>query len=353
MNMQLLTHIFLLLFATGVTSLYATEQDKCTYTVKDILNKEVCIPATVDRIIITCYGGASQEIALFMGADTIVAQPSSARFNHFLKIYPQLKDIKSAGTFNDVNLETIIKLQPDIVFAGITSKVTNDRIKDLNIPLFTLGIGRHTIQTLLQEFEHVGTILGQEKKAALLISFWNSKLKLIQNRVANTETSKLQRVFYSNSANLLSSENKQWWGDEFINAAGGINVASQIPVKGSISPETLTLWNPDTIILSTNKKYKTSLKEFQTNRIYQNLQAVKNRAIYKAPTGAFWWDRPSPESILGIIWLSKILYPQRMQDIDLKQETKEFYKIFYDYELSDSEYLSFIDETLTTQKDKK
>lgn len=338
---NILYKLLVLFFATGVMLLAADKEEKCAYTVKDILNEDVCIPPKIDRIIITCYGGASQEIALFMGADKIVAQPSSDRFNHFLKLYPQLKDIKSAGTFNDVNLETIIKLQPDIVFAGITSITTNNRIKDLDIPLFTLGIGRHNIETLLKEFLHVGEILHQEKKAALLISFWTSKLDLIRSRVSKVDSTKLKTVFYSNGSNMLSSENKQWWGDEFISAAGGINVASMMPVKGTISPETLALWNPDVIISATNRRYKASLKEFQTNRVYKDFKAVKNGDIYSAPTGAFWWDRPSPESILGILWLSKILYPEVMKDIDLKRETKKFYKLFYNYKLSDSEYLSF------------
>lgn len=350
--LHLLTKIFLLIFVAGVTLLATDIEKKCAHKVKDILQEDVCIPLKMDRIIITCYGGASQEIALFMGADKIVAQPSSHRFSHFLKIYPQLTNIKSAGTFNDVNLETIIKLKPDIVFAGITSKQTNDRIKKLNIPLYTLGIGKHNIQSLLKEFQHVGAVLNQEKKANKLLSFWTSRLSLISSRVATLETSKLKTVFYSNGSNMLSSENKHWWGDEFINAAGGINVASKMPVKGSISPETLTLWNPDIIISSTNRSYKTSLKEFQTNRIYKDFKAVKNQNIYKTPTGAFWWDRPSPESILGILWLSKILYPELMQDIDLKEQTKEFYKLFYDYKLSDKEYFSFLEDTLTTKKDK-
>lgn len=353
MMKNILYKLLILFFVTEVILLAADKKEKCTHTVKDIFKEDVCIPSKIDRIIITCYGGASQEIALFMGADKIVSQPSSYRFNHFLKIYPQLKDIKSAGTFNDVNLEIIIKLKPDIVFAGITSITTNNRIKGLDIPLYTLGIGRHNIETLLEEFLHVGAILHQEQKATSLISFWNSKLNFIRSRVSKIDSSKLKTVFYSNGSNILLSENKQWWGDEFIHAAGGINVASQLPVKGSISPETLAVWNPDTIILSTNKKYKISQQKFQTNKLYRDLKAVKNRALYKAPTGAFWWDRPSPESILGILWLSKILYPQIMQDIDLKQETKEFYQLFHDYKLSDNEYLNFFDETLTTKKDKE
>lgn len=297
--------------------------------------------SVIDRIIITCYGGASQEIALFMGADKIVALPSSERFNHFLNLYPQLRDISSVGTFSDVNLETLLLLKPDIVFAGVTSTKTNERIEALGVPLFTLGIGRHSIETLLKEFEDVGTILNRKEKAALLIAYWREHLALIKERVSSIDSVDLRRVFYSKGSNRVSTENRKWWGDEFIRASGGINVASQMPIKGDVSPETLTLWNPDVIITSTNKSQKTSPQEMLKNPLFKNLKATKNREIYTSPTGAFWWDRPSPESILGILWLSKILYPKLMSDIDLQAKTQEFYRLFYEYQLSKSEYDSF------------
>ncbi len=71
------------------------------------------------------------------------------------------------------------------------------------------------------------------------------------------------------------------------------------------------------------------------------MTAIKNKAVYACPIGAFWWDRPSPESPLGFIWLAQTLYPEQMKEIDLKQETLDFYEIFYNYKLSDEEYASF------------
>jgi iron complex transport system substrate-binding protein len=68
---------------------------------------------------------------------------------------------------------------------------------------------------------------------------------------------------------------------------------------------------------------------------------VKENAVYCCPVGAFWWDRPSPEAILGIMWLAKTLYPKAMSDIDIKKETKWFFERFYKYSLTDKEYESF------------
>lgn len=333
------------------TSVLALETSlKCDQYVKDFTSKEVCVPKKIDKIIITCYGGGSQEIALFMGSDKIVAQPDVQKFQQFLKIYPTLKNVPSAGTFNDVNLENVLKLNPDIVFAGVTSIPTNEKMGQMNIPVFTLGIGKHSIASLLEEFLQVGKILHKEQKAKALISYWHTKLDMIHLRVSQIKPSERQKVFYTNGSSALSSENKKWWGDEFIRASGGVNVASDLAIKGDVSAEILSVWNPDIIITSTNNKSNSSSSALMKNGAFKNLKAIKNNAVYEAPVGAFWWDRPSPESILGILWLSKVLYPKEMKDIDLKRETKEFYKKFYGYTLTDKEYEGFFSNH---SKDKK
>jgi iron complex transport system substrate-binding protein len=332
----------LLIFSVATMSAVAAEKVvECEQKIEDYSGEEICIPKTIDKMAITCYGGASQEIALFMGADAIIAQPSVDRFQQFLNVYPNLKTVKSVGTFNDINLEYLLKLNPDIVFVGITSTPTNQRIQDMNIPTYALGIGRHNIQTLLEEFSHVGKILKKEQKAQELIEYWHTKMDMIKSKTSTLKPPERKRVFYTSGYGGLSSENKHGWGDEFIQASGGINVITELQMKGTLSSEMLSVWNPDIIIASTNKSPNNSADKLIQNPSYKNIKAVRNGDVYKAPIGTFWWDRPSPESILGFIWLSKILYPDLMRDVDLKSETKEFYERFYDYTLSDQEYQGF------------
>lgn len=336
----------LLIFFVASTNVIAAEKAiKCEQVIKDFSGKNICIPRKMNKIVITCYGGASQEIAFFMGTNAIIAQPNVDKFKQFTNVYPHLRNIKSVGTFNDVNLEYLLKLNPDIVFAGVTSTTTNKRIQEMNIPVYTLGIGKHNIHTLLDEFLSVGKILKKEQKAKELVEYWRIKINLINTRVSKIKPSKRKRVFYTSGSSGLSSENKKGWGNEFITASGGINVASEIITQGSVSSEVLSIWNPHVIITSTNTSSKISANELINNLSFKNIDAVKNKAVYQAPVGTFWWDRPSPESILGILWLSKILYPEETKDINLKYETKAFYKKFYNYSLSDREYLNFFIQT--------
>jgi len=315
----------------------------CETKVADFTGKEICIPKQMDRIIITCYGGGSQEIALFMGADKILAHPDTKQFTLFTRVYPDLKNVISVGTFNDVNLETLLKLQPTIVFAGITSVPMNERIRSAGIPVYTLGIGKHSIPTLLQEFAHVGKMLHKEQKADALIGYWKHTLSMIDQRLSKIDRAKRKKVFYTSAAAKMGSESPKNWGDDFIESAGGINVAAAIPFQGGVNAEVLNVWNPDVIITTTNGKNNLNAQGIRNDPALAQIIAVREKRVFQSPVGIFWWDRPSPESILGILWLSKVLYPKELSDIDLKKETMNFYRKFYGYHLSEQEYNGFFE----------
>ncbi|MFT7860090.1 MAG: ABC transporter substrate-binding protein [Sulfurimonas sp.] len=318
------------------SALFATSHNSLA---KDFIGKEFSSKNTHKRIIITCYGGAVQQMALFLDPKTIIAHPGTQRFPFFGKLYPALTEVPSIGTFNDINFETLLKLKPDVVFAGVISSPTNQRIEQFGIPVFTLGIGKHNITTLLQEFKEVGIFIDQQTKANKLIDYWQEQLAFIQTHIPPKKAR--LKVLYVNGSNKFSSEGKHWWGDDFITQAGGINIVQNIQGRANLTPEKLIAFNPDVIILSKNRSSSLPPQELKQNSVYKNLKAVKNDQLYISPVGGFWWDRPSPEAILGIMWLSKILYPKEMKELDLKQQTKYFFKTFYNYNLSDQEYKSF------------
>ncbi|MDY0309732.1 MAG: ABC transporter substrate-binding protein [Castellaniella sp.] len=325
-----------LMLALSVGAVQATE---CRRVVKDAAGLSVCVPERIERIAITCYGGAIQEIAVFKGGDRVIAQPGVESFPQFARMFPELGALPDVGSFSNVNLESLLTEQPDMVFASVFSAQTNDRIKALGIPVFTLGTGRQDIQTILDEFGQVGTLLGKEDLARDLVSYWHERLTLIRSRTAGFETPK--RVLYLGGSG--GTENRRGWGDAFITAAGGINVARDTETQGVVAAEQVRLWNPDVIIASMNDKSRVSAAAIRTQAAYRQVQAVVAGQVHAAPIGGFWWDRPSPEAILGILWLSKILYPEVLEDVDLAAETRLFFSRFYGYALPDAEYQRFFE----------
>jgi iron complex transport system substrate-binding protein len=309
--------------------------------VVDVTGARVRLPPAINRIIITCYGGASHEIALLGGANKIIAQPTMARFTQLYRIYKNLADVPDAGSFNNANIEYILTLKPDLVFAGIVSTQANQRIKALGIPVVVLGIGRHDIRSLFSEFKMMGRILDSESLADELIAYWRDKLSQIDRLMASAPGLKKKKVFYGSSGFPFRTEGGLWWGHQFIESSGGINAARGLKNRGTVSNEQLLVWNPDVIVVSTNKDRPNRVEDILKNPKLQGINAVKKRAVYSCPLGTFWWDRPSPEAILGFLWLAKTLYPETMAEINIKEETQRFYAKFYRYQLADTEYEAF------------
>jgi len=320
--------------------------DRQKRTVVDVSGKTVEIPRIVNRIVVTCQGGAAHEIAVLGAAHRIVAQPSMKSFPQLLKMYPCLNAVSDAGSFDVIDLERIMVLKPDIVVASVYSMQGNKKIEEMGIPVVTVNTGRADVDHLLKEFNMMGMILGKEKTANELMRYWNDRLAMIRKRTASIPEARKKRVFYTSSgASITTSMDRVLgWGHHFITASGGMNVSVSGNIKiekGTINREQLLLWNPDVIIVSSGKNRQNSIDDARYNSRFSGTKAMDDNAVYPCPIGAFWWDRPSPEAILGIMWLAKTLYPEAMADIDIKKETKWFFGRFYNYSLTDKEYESF------------
>lgn len=309
-------------------------------SVVDATKRTVAVPQPVDKILITCYGGVTNQIVVLGGEDKIVGQPAMDRFPQLLKMRPKLKAIPSAGQFDNINIEKIISLNPDMVFAGIISKKGNKKIEEIGLPLVTMYIGKARIGVMKDEFMHTGLILGHEDKAKALVAYWDEKLALIRERINTIPQDKRLRVYYT-SNDILQTEGDAWWTQDLLSLAGAINVAADIGQARETTLENLVQWNPD-VIVAQRLKGKDRVKDILSNPQVKDIKAVKDKRVYEFPIGAFWWNRPSPEAPLGFLWLTKTLYPQLMADIDMLQETQYFFKTFFGYDLSEAEYEAFI-----------
>nr|WP_314091928.1 hypothetical protein [uncultured Campylobacter sp.] len=65
---------------------------------------------------------------------------------------------------------------------------------------------------------------------------------------------------------------------------------------------------------------------------------MKNKKAYYIPRESFsWFDRPpSFMRFLGLKWLVNLIYSEAFK-FDMVRETREFYKLFLDLELTDEQ----------------
>lgn len=329
---------------TATATITETITQPVTRVITDMGGVAVTVPYDINRIIITCMGGATHEVAAIGGAAKIVAQPSMQKFPVLLKIYPGFKNLPTVGTFNNINIEEILALEPDVVINSKISSEGNQKIMNAGVPVIRVNTGRSDITGILDEFAMTGELLNNTSRSNELITFWSEQLEVIDARLADIPVENRKRVYYVLGA-ITHTNGSESWGQALITAAGGINVAEEIGAERDIVLEQLLVWNPDVMILSSNEGTFVSVEDITGAAQLQEIKAVIDRELYLCPVGTFWWDRPAPEAILGITWLAKTLYPEQFADIDLKALSKDFYNRFYNYELSDDEFTGFLNPT--------
>ncbi len=196
--------------------------------------------------------------------------------------------------------------------------------------------------TLKQGIKLIGTALGESglEKAEKFIEYYDENVYKVTSTVATIPQAGRPKVYYAASS-ILNTEGQNTFPQTWIEAGGGVNVAAENGVAGGfkdISMEDLVKWNPDYIVCR-DVPFKQAILD---DAKWTDIAAVKNNQVHIMPKGVYGWGVRSGEEALQVLWIAKLLHPDKFADIDMIQETKNFYEIFHDYKLSDEEAASML-----------
>ncbi len=244
----------------------------------------------------------------------------------------------------NANYETIVAKSPDVIFSGHSGdNGTIDRLQQKfgSIPVVDVE-GDNNLTDIVPAIKFMGTVLGEQSQSNDLINYYNNVLNQVNSTVAAIPDSQKKKVYYARSADGLTTFAPDSPQTQLINICGGKNVVQSPVASGGmgVSMELVLQWNPDVIITSSPQFYSS----VYSNPLWQNINAVKNKQVYLTPQDPFNWfeNPPGVNTIIGIPWTAKVLYPDKFKDMDLKNLTKEFYSKFYHYNLTDSDVSNII-----------
>jgi len=102
-----------------------------------------------------------------------------------------------------------------------------------------------------------------------------------------------------------------------------------------VNMEQILMWNPSIIITNDDEFFRM----VYSNSSWQYIDAVKNHKVYMTPTDPVgWFDRPPGiNTIIGIPWTAKVLYPDKFNALNMTSLTKEFYLNCYHTNLTDND----------------
>ena len=98
-------------------------------------------------------------------------------------------------------------------------------------------------------------------------------------------------------------------------------------------------WNPDTILITNFNKAKP--EDLYNNTIgsydWSEIDAVKNQNCYKMPLGMYRSYTPGVDTPITLYWLAQTVYPDLFSDIDVTEETINYYKEVFGVELTEEQ----------------
>jgi iron complex transport system substrate-binding protein len=182
----------------------------------------------------------------------------------------------------------------------------------------------------------LGHILGVDDHAADLASFAEHAIDALRGRLLIQPASKRARIYYGRGPNGLETGLPGSPAGAAIDEAGAINVAAPLGrgERVTVTRQQLQEWNPDIIIAQERSFYDA----LHRDPAWRNLAAVRNKKVYLAPSQPFGWidEPPGINRLIGLYWLSIVLYPSETQE-DVRSQVQDFYDKFYGVKLSDAQ----------------
>lgn len=207
----------------------------------------------------------------------------------------------------DGNIESILKLEPDLVF--VSSFSTQDTVRYLlRSDIAVVRLSRfNSFADLFSNIRLMGEVTDTKLKAASMIKELEFQIDEIKDKVAGK---KRVRVLYYDPNGYSIGGNSMM--NEAISIAGGKNIAAGVIADGEnmISEELAISLLPDIIIMA---KSHGSLENINTdlllkNKKWENVPAIKNKKVYEISNSLL--RSISQYKIEGSLRIAKILHPE-------------------------------------------
>jgi iron complex transport system substrate-binding protein len=287
-------------------------------TIADGAGRNITLTVPVKRIISINNGLTEMLCALGVG-DNIVGRDDSST------LPPYILNVTSVGSDSYApNVEIILQLKPDIVFADSMltyNDVAMKQLTDAGIPVFIADPTdpeptQHSNATIVDFscnlMNQLASIVGNQEKADEYVTYVQYYNKLVQDRLANLTQSQKPTVML------------EWYApyNTFVtpglDQAGGINIAENQTIYAPVlSPEFVVEQNPSIIIYMISSPthdvndFKVARDQILNRVELSNVDAITEGQVYVCD----WASRGGVRCIVGYLYWAKWCQPSLFADI--------------------------------------
>ena len=324
---------------TGFSATVLTARMARAASVTDDAGRAIAIPDKVERIF---AAGPPAAILLYTFApDLLLGWTRKPDVPQCVFLGPGACDKPEVGRLtgrgNTTDLETLLKLKPDLILDVGTINNTyvslaNQVQEQAGIPYALLN-GR--FDACAETYRKLGALTHREAQAEDFARYAERTIGTIKGRIDKIPDAQRPSVYYGRGPSGLETGQGGSINVETIEFLGAHNVAGER--KGgmaTVSLEQVLAWNPD-VIITIEPAFAASVK---TDATWAPIKAVQAGRVYLSPGLPFGWVDfpPSVNRLVGLWWLAKVLYPDQFPE-DLRPITREFFQRFYHITPSDAQ----------------
>lgn len=226
-----------------------------------------------------------------------------------------LVDIPKVGNPMRPDIEKIVASGADLIIMSPRFLVKHTATFDEH-NIASIGINNSTYPDTLKLIENFGIAFNAEDKAQEIIDKFRDREKIILDRISGKEAPRV--MIMHGSAGTFTLARDTTFAGSLVKMVGGTNVTEGLPLEenlGSFVPfsqEKVVEINPDIILRIAHGKAEDTKKmfedEFNTNPVWQEINAVKNGRVYDLDNALFFAN-PGLRAIDSLEYLAGILYP--------------------------------------------
>lgn len=261
-------------------------------TVIDDLGRSVTVPEPPKRIV--SMAAAATVTIYDIGAENLIVGVDQDSIDYV----PEAREKTCVGSCYNPSLETIVGLEPDLIIAWHYARISS---LEENIPI--IYIDPRSIHDMLLTMKMIGFVVGRENEVAQVVSGIENRMAVIEKKIENMSKENRPFVYYELNG-MGKTVGPGTFTNEMIFIAGGINIASDEPVRYPILSSEHIIWkNPDVIVVVS---YGADVEEIKNRGGWQEIDAVKKNRVYKIESS---WVSPTPRMIWGLEQFAKWFHP--------------------------------------------
>ena len=302
-------------------------------TVVDAVGRSVVVPDRIERVF--AAGPPASATVYVVAPDRLVGwirTPSDAAKAFMPRRYAELPAVgRLTGKGDRTDLDRLQQLAPDLIldigtvspdYAALAEKVQ----RETGIPCLLLDGSLRATPDLLRR---LGELLDVPERGAALAAWAERALAESGGRKPDER----RRAYFGRGADGLATGGAGFINVESLEAAGLVNVAAALdPGWHQVTPAQVAQWQPELIVT----EQPGLPARLAADSAWSAVAAVGAGGVHVAPSAPFGWIEgpPGPNRLLGLYWLDAVAHPGG-SSIDLGQRVREFYRLFYDADLTD------------------